>query len=591
MNDSKLSPDSIQETNGRPGGSSPPSPRDAHDRMCARPPAVAPHLRPDTICRPSRAHSSRTMTIHWTRKRKLSRVAAIVLRGVEALLLLAAVVAAARYAYWRWNHYVLVERAGWLTDYARVKKVLEQRYPNLDWAVTGARVDLPRLDARTTGRLEASRSREEAERILRDFLAAFHDGHLALTREDDPWAFDGKPADVTLSASAPAAKACELLGYSDSADTDLGLDFRNVAPFVPFEDDNPFTAGIVRVGERRVGLVRIASFDPREFGSVCASEWNRYRKPLATTCESNCESDFGAAVKARLLDLFASRIEEMKTAGVELLAVDVRSNGGGQVSLEAAAAELLAGGPVPRPAIKVMAARLAEVGLDKEEHRLEDALALCATDSKSRHDLEEAYWRVDRSRAEAALPCDRSSVWNDWGLRPACDGLVTYDNLDSRVWAELASRTARMHSSLRTDPLPRRTRWDGPLAVLTNAETGSAAELLAGSLHDYAGAVVIGQRTSGSGGGWMFGRVYWELPQSGFRLYVPDHVSYRRDGSLYQAGVTPDVFVRFEQSEIKVVKAHALVDGLRVVFERVGEPLARRPRPRKSTYVGAGSHE
>ena len=69
----------------------------------------------------------------------------------------------------------------------------------------------------------------------------------------------------------------------------------------------------------------------------------------------------------------------------------------------------------------------------------------------------------------------------------------------------------------------------------------------------------------------MFGRGYWQLPQSRLKLFVPDHVSYRRDGSMYQAGVEPDVYAPFEQRDAERAKAHALVEGLRVALERVGE--------------------
>jgi carboxyl-terminal processing protease len=49
-------------------------------------------------------------------------------------------------------------------------------------------------------------------------------------------------------------------------------------------------------------------------------------------------------------------------------------------------------------------------------------------------------------------------------------------------------------------PVPRATdRWKGPLAVLVDAETASAAEMIAGALRAYRRAIVLGARTFGKG--------------------------------------------------------------------------------------------
>ncbi len=114
---------------------------------------LAPAFRPDTICPPAGRNWYRTMTIDWTRKRRLPDVGVLALRGLAALAIAAALAADIYVLHYNWHHFALVERDGWIADYGRIKNLIETRYPNLDWTVTEARLDLYRLDLRATVRL------------------------------------------------------------------------------------------------------------------------------------------------------------------------------------------------------------------------------------------------------------------------------------------------------------------------------------------------------------------------------------------------------------------------------------------------------
>ncbi|MBI3556153.1 MAG: hypothetical protein HY074_07810 [Deltaproteobacteria bacterium] len=81
--------------------------------------------------------------------------------------------------------------------------------------------------------------------------------------------------------------------------------------------------------------------------------------------------------------------------------------------------------------------------------------------------------------------------------------------------------------------------WDGPLVVLVNSTTKSAAEILAGSLQDY-GAIVVGTQTFGKGTRQQM------IPLDNYHLsgglFLTDAFTVRPSGKLIQFhGVTPDV--------------------------------------------------
>ncbi len=325
------------------------------------------------------------------------------------------------------------------------------------------------------------------------------------------------------------------------------------APFRRLSDANAFAAGILDLGGRRVGIVRIASFDDDDYQRTCRDEWSRLRLTLETTCERECRDRFRLAVRDRLLLEFESRIRQFRRAGVDLVVLDLTRNPGGYGWYEPIGT-ILAGRelPVPPSAFARDHATVAE--LDDYLARLDRSLALCPLDRARRRAVERSYRRYDAARAEALASCDRAGVWTEPPLPPAggegrvrgCSQLTSPIPDDRHTLASLSLRSSLDHR-FRDDLLEPavyrapRVSWGGPLAVLVDRDTASAAEILAGTLQDWAGAAVIGEHTSGCGGGWHRGdRPAW-LMYSDLELHVPDEVEYRRDGSNYRAGIEPDI--------------------------------------------------
>jgi hypothetical protein len=85
--------------------------------------------------------------------------------------------------------------------------------------------------------------------------------------------------------------------------------------------------------------------------------------------------------------------------------------------------------------------------------------------------------------------------------------------------------------------------WRGPLIVLMDGDTGSAAEQFAAVLQDNRAAVLMGAPTVGAGCGHTDGGTPTALKNSGAVLQLPDCVRFRADGSNEVMGVEPDVLV------------------------------------------------
>jgi hypothetical protein len=178
------------------------------------------------------------------------------------------------------------------------------------------------------------------------------------------------------------------------------------------------------------------------------------------------------------------------------------------------------------------------------------------------------------AEAQASRTCDRAPLWR--GERIECSALVSGPfyaggllpgglpgRQDGPDWVDVADSTARhvIEPGL----------WTGPLLLLVDGDTASAAELFAAMLQDAGRVTVIGSPSFGSGCGWMLPRRPVTLPQSGGRLLMPDCARYRRDGRNELDGIQPDVLIGFrtydsprQRSERLAAKLEsAIADALR----------------------------
>jgi hypothetical protein len=496
-------------------------------------------------------------------------------RPLKSLLLLigAAALAAAALALdlltlgLLWTDIPAIERENWRRDYQRLRERVEWSYPSLEWTMERRTLVLPELERQARAHLEAAHTRAEARRAMQDFVDAFEDGHFTAEVAERPSLRRFRLSVDTLSRNTPAINACSTLGYDRRQRSEIPFDFEGLADFTPFDDANAFRAGVLVLDGRRIGIVRVPSFNERTYAGSCRDEWERLRSTLTTTCEDRCQRQFWMAVRNRLILHFESRIREFRRAGVELVVVDLTGNHGGH-GWSSPLGRALTGRELPRLPVSLLRGPETVAELDGEMKRLDRALAFCPTKSSSRRVLEERYVQLDRARTEALSPCWHGHAWSADEPRVACTQLTTPLRLEGEALAELDAQPDPMRPVRDTLLEPARHRqprvaWRGRVAVLIDDETASMAELLAGSLKDYGGAVLIGDLTARCGAGWHRGdRPDW-LEHVGLELHIPDYVAYRRDGSSYRNGVEPDITVGWEPDDDGKLRAWRLVAALR----------------------------
>jgi hypothetical protein len=171
---------------------------------------------------------------------------------------------------------------------------------------------------------------------------------------------------------------------------------------------------------------------------------------------------------------------------------------------------------------------------------------------------------------QAETPCDSQPLWE--GKRPSCSwlGLGFYASgivasadpmaIKGKPWA---NDIFKPHHYRYEEGV-----WRGPVIVLVNGGTGSAAEQFAAVLQDNRAAIVMGAPTVGAGCGHTNGGTPTTLKNSGGILEMPDCARMRSDGSNEVMGIQPDVLVGLRTTD----GPHR--QGVRVA-EKLPEAVAR----------------
>jgi C-terminal processing protease CtpA/Prc len=135
--------------------------------------------------------------------------------------------------------------------------------------------------------------------------------------------------------------------------------------------------------------------------------------------------------------------------------------------------------------------------------------------------------------------------------------------------------------------------WRGPLLVLMDEGTGSAAAQFAAVLQDNKAAVLLG--TPGRGGcGHTDGGTPTPLTHTGGSLDVPDCARFRLDGSNEMMGIDPDVLIGFRPTDGQRRKAlrvaGMLPQGIAMALRQCRSSSCQEVQPGTAQPVAPSPH-
>ncbi len=446
----------------------------------------------------------------------------------------------------------------WLEDFEQLKREMAAHYANLDWAVAERRLDLKQLSEQTAARLREAQSDAQARQAIDSFVRAFGDGHFHLQ-----WPSANRPDAVKNDAAKndkPSAPAplCDRLGFR-AGKTAPGIAFDRLPGFEPHRtaDSKYFPVGVlVLPNGKRIGLLRIAIFSEHWFPDLCETA----AAELGLHKDSPCDEACGDRVELKAADLLTAALERqlaaLQAASIDALLVDITGNGGGSDWVEPAA-RVLTRKPLRSP----------RIGFIKHEHwakdfqsRLADIERDAAQATGPRRDmLKRAADTYRRALSAAKEPVARDAVWQNKPV-PA---LVAKDPELFASGILPYARSGEFPDSPSSGQLfyPSRYRYhegaySGPLLVLVDQNTASAAELFAAMLEDNGAAIVLGSPTVGVGFGYTNGGIPTLLKHSRAEVKMPDGVRFRSDGTNEAAGITPRVLVPWHANDSAINAPH-----------------------------------
>jgi Peptidase family S41 len=437
----------------------------------------------------------------------------------------------------------------WLQDFDQAREAFGLKYANFDWAVFHRQADLSKLfdDART--RIAAARNDEDAKAAFDRLARQLGDGHVKFR-----WRSDTKAE----AKAAPAADTCTALGYdARQAGRPLASQIQGYRALSSAAVE--FPAGIVSSGNDKVGVVRIGVFGPQGWPTLCQGALDALKMKPSESCDDACSDKVDAWASARLTEDFAATLAALKTAGATTLLVDITQNGGGSEWTEAAA-RMVTGAPLTSERLGFVRG---EHWVKKWSELAEELRTMAKTANVADQGELLAFAKTAEANAGvAATPCSSEPYWK--GQRPECSwlgdgstGLInvaTAAEVGSKPWAALLFSPAKFPY--------KEGVWRGPLIVVVDGETWSAAEEFAALLQDNHAAVIMGAPTGGAGCGHTDGGTPTTLTHSLAVLELPDCARIRANGDNEIAGIQPDVLVGLRRYDGVVRQAKLLQEKL-----------------------------
>lgn len=443
------------------------------------------------------------------------------------------------------------DTAPWLADLEQIRAALKTRYANREWLEQDRGVPIDATIDRVAARARTLGSEAEMRALFDQLVRKIDDGHVELHWPVRP-APTSNAAPTPAAPTAPADAFCSRLGY-DGGRATPGIAAR-LPGYHGLPDGNAVPAGTLDIAGTRLGVVRIGAFETGAFPALCVGAIARLGIEPTAACDDACSDAVLTQVYARLTADYERRLRQLRAAGAAVVLIDITANGGGSEWAEAAARSLS-----PRPLVSARLGFVRGAHWTRHWSDLAARLRQSAADAAPAERAQLLRWaaEADAARTQAETICDPTTGCSWLGTAGYATGLVggTADNrFHDKPWG------ADVFSAGQHDY--HRGSWAGPLIVLTDQETWSAAEEFAAMLQDNRAAVILGARTGGAGCGHTMGGTPVTLTNSGAVLELPDCVRFRADGSNEVSGVIPDVVIGWRANDGFALRTRLLATAL-----------------------------
>lgn len=434
----------------------------------------------------------------------------------------------------------------WLGDLSAARQAITTKYAGLAWDVDQRDLSLDDEYRRVRERVSAAQDADDARHAFDAFAQAFGDRHVHFE-----W-----PRPRPEQARGPRS-VCPRLGYDTRMQASpLALRMSGVESLSTSPKE--FATGTLKIAKYRFGIIKIALFSPQGFPAICEDALAALQIRADAGCDQRCEDTIEHWAYERYTKDFETALRSLKTAGAEVLLVDIAGNGGGSEWVEAAARM------VTTTPLKPLRTRFVKGEHWRKRFELKvQALTEAARAAPSDRELLLRVAEQVRARQrEAAAPCDGEAIAKreatcEW----TGDAFFSTGILEtlspaarSKNWAPLVFTPAQYPYA---DGV-----WSGPVVVLVDGGTGSAAEQFAAELQDNHAATIIGSATVGAGCGYTDGGTPTTLPNSHAVLRVSDCVRMRLDGTSLVNGVQPDILIGFRDRDPERMRARMLLETM-----------------------------
>lgn len=447
------------------------------------------------------------------------------------------------------------DRQAWLEDLGEARAALSAKYAGLEWEVIERGVDLSAIFATAEDRIGHANNDWEARRAFEKLMDRFGDKHVLVR-----WP-STKPPERSLGGLS-----CDGMGYTTEMQAEPLTAFLPGFVPVPLPVGNVFPTGVVARGLHRVGMIKIPVFMAQGFPSLCELAIDDIHIDRTRTCDEDCQGRIAGRAEYVLTTQFEAAIEAVKAAGANALLIDIAGNGGGTEWVGAASRMVT---PVRLEGLRnyFVKGPLWLRHFAQQKHDLENARRTARR--ADRELLTHLIEQVSEREREAREVCDAGALWE--GTQPSCrrlgDAFFSTGLLSS---ADPGALRAKPWASLVFSPLQypyREGVWRGPLLVVVDGRSASAAEHFAAELQDNHAAVIVGSPTAGAGCGHTDGGTPTRLSHSGGILEVSDCVRIRLNGQNLANGVQPDLLVGFRESDSAKRRAFLLNEKLDIALD------------------------